>query len=289
MERIQLAQKIALARFDARPERERVFDPARALKLLARGVGASGTRVANGFDIAYLHELPRLEPFAQLSPSLAAMRDLVAGLEARYTGRSERARTIYLDLLERIERPDRSGLEGSYAVTMGLGIMTALALMEACRGQASALQWVERVLQQPAFRANAEHARMVHHLFQGDIAAATRCREHVERLRLQNQQLYVGTHMVWEIDAHVLAEDLTHVRHVEEHSGRLARTYAAWEAVHDYACAEHQRIRRDFTGALGHIDRAHRSRTRAGAAGHARALGQHGPHARAHALGARQE
>jgi hypothetical protein len=254
--RIQLGQQRAQARFDACDPEQRVHPPATALRIMVRALGAATTRVANGLDVMYMRSLPRLGAFAELSASLRATRDLMDGVEARYMGQFERARALYMELLALIEQPGNAGWDASYATIIRLAVMTALGIMDACLGRSASLDWAERAGANPDYRVNAEHTRLIYHLYQGDIETADDCRRQVERLRLQSQQLYPSTHMVWEIDAHMMADDLTHMREKVEQCARLSTTFEAWRAVHDYARSEYQRILSDYAGALTCIEGA---------------------------------
>jgi hypothetical protein len=91
---------------------------------------------------------------------------------------------------------------------------------------------------------------MLQQLYLGDIRGAEECKHRVELLRLQSQQLYEIPPLVWELGAYTIAEDLTRVRHVIEQLAPLAARYPGWRALHHYASAEYQRIRRDPARAL---------------------------------------
>jgi hypothetical protein len=256
MARIEYAIQCAKDRHAATPERDRVLEPAMAMVLLARAVSSATGRVPLGLEVSYLRSLPVLVPFAPVSPGLSVLSKLVEGLDARYTGRTERARTIYQEVLDRTAQPDRAGLDGSYAELMRLGVMNGLGVIEACMGLASSLAWAEQTASHPAYQVNAVQTRMLHHLFKGDVRAADQCKKQVERLRLQTLQLYESSHLLWEIGAHAMAEDLTRLRHSLEQIAPLAQRYEPWKAVQYYARAEHHRIRRDPAQALAAIEPA---------------------------------
>jgi hypothetical protein len=256
MTRIERAIQQATQRHAATPERERVLDPAAALPFLSRAVSAATNRVVVGLEIAYLRSLPVLAPFAAISPGLGVLSTLIAGLDARYSGRTQQARAIYQGVLERTALPDRAGLDASYVDAMRLGVMNGLGVIEACMGLESSLSWAEQIAAHPAFLLNAVQTRMLHHLFQGDVRTADLCKKQVERLRLQTLQLYESSHVVWEIGAHAIAEDLTRLRHALEQIAPLAQRHEAWKVVQHYARAEHHRIRRDPVQALATIEAA---------------------------------
>jgi hypothetical protein len=254
--RIERAIALAEARYASAPERDRVLPPHAAMAGLARAVNAAMSRVAVGLDVPYLRALPALAPFAPISVSFALLDTLIRGVAARYMGDIDRAREIYQVVLERLAQPDRAGLDSSYAEFLKLSVMTALGVMEACLGLASSLEWADRTSSQPGYLLNAAQTRMLYHLYQGNIHAADECKRQVEKLRLQSLQLYETSHLVWEIGAYSIAEDLTRLRHAIEASGPLGQRYPAWLAVQHFAGAEYHRIRRDPARALSGADTA---------------------------------
>jgi hypothetical protein len=254
--RIERAIELAQARHASVPERERVLPPQAAMAVLARTVGSATSRVAAGLDVPYLRALPVLAPFAPISTSFGLLDKLMQGLEARYTGNSERAREIYQSVLERLAEPDLAGLDRSYAEITRLSVMNALGVMEACMGLASSLEWAQRTASHPGYLLNAVQTRMLYHLYQGNIHAADDCKRQAEKLRVQSLQLYESSHLVWEIGAYTIAEDLTRLRHAIEACVSLGQRFGPWLAVQHFAGAEYHRIRRDPGRALSGVETA---------------------------------
>ena len=58
-------------------------------------------------DHELLQALPSLKIFEPLSPTLGVADQMIRGITARLTGRSELARETYLRYIERIAQPDR--------------------------------------------------------------------------------------------------------------------------------------------------------------------------------------
>jgi hypothetical protein len=253
--RLQAALQRANERDAAASEHERVVDPSAARRFLMRAVSSATGVVVASLDLPFLRSLPVLAPFALISPGFAIMSQLLEGIDARYTGRGERARKIYLEVLAHVEGPDH-GLDGSYALIMRLRVMTALGVMDACMGLDSALMWAERTAAHPEYQLNAVQTRMLHHLYQGDLRAADQCKKQAERLRLQTLQLYDSSHLLWELAAYSIAGDLTRMRYAIEELAPLAEHYDAWLAVRHFASADYDRIRRDSTQALTKIQLA---------------------------------
>jgi hypothetical protein len=292
--RVQRAIAQAKTRYAETPDHDRVLPPAEALTVLVRSIAAAASRVTRGLEVAYIRSLPRLRPFAPASPAMETIAILLDGVEARYSGRFERACEIYSKLLERTGQPDRGGLEASYADAMRLAVMNAIELMEACRGVGARVEWGVRVADHASFRVNAVETRVVQHLFLGDIASAEQCKRQAERMRLETRQLYDASALSLEIVAHVIAEDLTRVRQALSQLDSFAQRSEPWRAIRDYAVAAFHRTRRDPARALPLIVEAGK-RARAGdhqlwaqiAAVHIGVLGDLGRHAEALALAER--
>lgn len=254
--RARLALSRATARYEALPDRERTLPPHEALAVLARTVGAYTGRAHAALDPNVLTAVPNLAPFAPVFPAFGLLDSLLAGIRARYAGRPERARAIYREVIEQLERPDHGGLDGSYARTIRSSLLTALGTMDACMGLQSSLDWARLLGPLPEQQINVQQVQLVYHLYRGDVRAADTCKAQIERLRLQSQQLHESSLAVWELGAHAIAEDLTRLRHHIEQFAPLAQHYTGWKAARAYASAEYQRIRRDLPRALEAIDEA---------------------------------
>jgi hypothetical protein len=254
--RIERAIALAEARYASTPDHEQVLPPQAAMAMLSRTVGSAAGRVVAGLDVPYLRALPVLAPFAPISTSFALLDNLVQGMDARYTGSPERAREIYHSVLDRLSQPDRAGLDASYAEITRLSVMNGLGMIDACLGLASSLDWAERTSKHASYLLNAVQTRMLYHLYQGNIHAADECKRQVEKLRLQSLQLYESSHLVWEIGAYTIAEDLTRLRHAIEACTPLGQRFGPWLAVQHYAGAEYHRIRRDPARALSGAETA---------------------------------
>jgi hypothetical protein len=255
-ERLMTALATTKARYDALPEHERVLDPIAAIRQLTRAVVAAAAPIAMALDVETLRSLPQLRVFAALAPALEASNKLLEGVEARCTGRIPLARRLYAELLEIVERPDRGGIEESFAVYMRLGVMNGLGMIEAGLGLRSCASWADKIADHPAYEVNATVIRMLDCLFQGDLAGAEQQKRYADRLRIQNsgRQMHEGGHLIWEVQAHAMSGDLTRVRHVSEDIAPLAKRYPQWVPVLRYAGAEYHRLTQDFTRARGEIE-----------------------------------
>ncbi len=256
--RLAAALNRARERYEQTPEPLRVLDPVSAIRQLARVVGSALTLFTRSLDLTGLRALPDLKPLIPLSPALRVIALLVDGLGARLSGRITHARCVYEELVVLIERDDRAGLDPTVWGMVRMSAANTLGMIEAVSGLAGCLARSEQLAESPAYEVNAVVIRMLHALFQGNLAAADLAKERVDRLRIQGgrRQLYEGGHLIWELDAHVLSEDLTRLRHTVDALAPLARRFPAWRPVVRYAAAEHKRICGAFEPALREIEAA---------------------------------
>jgi hypothetical protein len=258
MPRLVKALEQVQARYNAASERERALDPLAAIKMLARSVIASSAMASMTLDVRAVRALPSLVPLIPLSPALETINLLIEGMCARYSGRSERTRELYRQLLERTAAADRGGLDASHSGYLRLGVMNTLAMLDASLGLASSIEYAEQLEREPSHRVNALRIRMLYHLWQGDSVEAERCKRDVDRVRIENpgRQWFEGAHLQWEVTAYALSEDLMRIRHAREEMAPLARRYNAWTVIDHYAAAQYQRACGDYASALTEIELA---------------------------------
>jgi hypothetical protein len=257
-ERLERALTQARQRFERTEAAERTVDPGTAIRQLAQTIIQAIGSVAQSNDIALLRRLPSLEPFYPIAPGLAVVDGLAKGNAARLHGRSEQAREIYLEMLERLAQPDRAGLDASHHLHTTTGIQYALGIMEAAMGLASSLDWAKQLEGHRLHLVNHVLLRMLYHLWQGDTRTADRLRREAELLRIQSteRQAAAGIYLLPEIVAHCLASDLTGVKHTLEALELQAQRYPTWISVLHYARGEFHRIRGDYPSALAELERA---------------------------------
>lgn len=248
-QRAEQALALAKARYERATEAERVIEPMTALRMLLRTLVSAASAVALGVDLPFLRSFPDLSGFAKIAPGATIVSSLMAGMLARYSGRLELLREIYMELLDRTTS-EAGMLDPSHLNVMRLAVMNGLAVTEACMGMASSLQWSERTAVHPAYRLNSLQSRMLYRLYMGDIEQVEETVRQIERLRVQTLQLYETSNLLWEIGAHVICEDLTRLRRCLEAVAPVAKRYESWRAVQHYVTAEYQRVRRDPARAL---------------------------------------
>jgi hypothetical protein len=249
-ERLMRALSNAASRHAAQPERERVYAPDEAIRLLAMYVALSIAESSRGFNGALVASLPALlEPFAPLSPLIAAIwQNAIAACESIFHRQSERASQRWIDVYERLGKIEGADPEIvssiRYAVAYGVGVEQATLGME------SALGWVKLLDADPMQRVNAMYLRKVMCLQQGDLEGAERWRKHGELLALQsNGRQMFTTLLTLELAVHAAAWDLTGVKQLGERIEARAERYRGWLPFRHLAHAYYRRLLGDLEAA----------------------------------------
>ena len=250
-DRIMRALATAGARFQAMPEPERLLEPLAALRELTVAMRHIIGPCAPNFDVPMLRELPSIAPFVQLSPKVLVIEKLRIGVLARVTGRFDRARELYAELLDAIAQPGHAGLDESAAEFTRLLLLSALAMMEAGLGLPEGIERVPDIEANPLFQVNAMQLRMQHYAWQGDSDAAAQCRKQLEVLRLQSsaRQTFENTYLVWQLMAQVACEDVSRIKQTLAEIAPLAERFAGWRPVLAFGRAEYLRLRGDYGAA----------------------------------------
>jgi hypothetical protein len=248
----------ASARYQATPDHERVLDPASAIRQLARVMLEAIGLIVLSNDYAFWQRLPSLAPLTPLAPALEVVDRLVQGVGARLAGRTELGLESYATLLQRLAEPDGAGLGASHLLHTRLRVTGSVGIQEAALGLASCLGRAAELEPHAMYELNAKQLRMLHHLWQGNPGEADRLRREVELLRVQSseRQAFDNQHLMAELGAHALAEDLTQMKRVADAVKPFAALYPGWVPVLHYARGEYQRIRGDYAAALAELDQA---------------------------------
>ena len=257
-ERLQRAIEMAKARYASTPEHERVLAPADAIRELATALFVSLGVVAPALDLTYLDAIPDLEPMLPLSAAITTVVKLAEAMRARLQGKLDVALSLYAEVLARVQQPDLGGMSALQGRRIEFNLMNLQGLIHAANGQPRCLELAERLAQEPIYTLNATNIRMLYALFQGDIKRALAAHKEAEQLRLQESQeeLHEGLHLLWTTEAHVISEDLTHLRQALDAIAPRAQRYPAWRAVAHWTSAEYHRIRHAYAEALSEIQRA---------------------------------
>jgi tetratricopeptide (TPR) repeat protein len=264
--RLQSSLGRAGARYAAPDHGGALFDPKTAIGLLGRAVAAAAGNVSSCLAVDLFNMLPSLAPFTPLAPALSAWQTLIDGLGARITAQVERAHAIYVTQLARLAAPDRAGLDETYQKTQELGIALVLGTIEAAMGRESSLERARMLESSPLHDVNAKRIRMLHYLWQGDLDGAERLRTEAEILTVERarRQTNEGAHLLRELLAHALAEDLMRVKRALVAMEPLAAGASGWRPALHWARAEYERIRGNLTKALDEVEAALRSMDPAG-------------------------
>jgi hypothetical protein len=256
--RLQRTFELVQERDAKRSEHDKVLEPLAAIRQLARAMLQVLSVIATSHDLSFLTSLPSLQPYVPLSPALGVVDQLVRGLHARLTARSEQAREIYDALLARMAQPDRAGLDESHHRYSSFGVMSGLGMLEASMGLGVALERAAQIESDPMSRVNAMFIRMLYHLWQGQADEADRCKLQVELLRMQHspRQWFEGAHLLGEVTAHAAAGDLTRVKQTLDDIAAMAKRWPGWIPIHQFARGEYHRIRGDHPSALEHFETA---------------------------------
>jgi hypothetical protein len=261
--RLELSLEQAQQRYDANPDGDFVLPPMAAIPQLLRVLIEALALVAFSNDYAFLKAIPSLTPLAPLSPSLTAAIRLTGAIEARITGRIEKSLEFYRPHIENLATPDGAGIVPTVRLYTRLRLMGSVGMQEAAMGLASSLTWADEIQAHPLGEAASALIRMLYHLWQGNVREAERYKRQIELLQIQSssrvfgeQHLLPGRHVLSELTAHALSDDLTRVKQSTDAIEPLARVHKGWEPVLHYGRGEYHRIRGDYLGALQELESA---------------------------------
>src|SRR5262249_13526482 len=162
------------ARYVSQTERDRVYRPDEAIRLLVHYVAISIAIGSRSQDVALIRSLPPLlAPFAPLAPGVdAILHNAIATCEARAFAQPEKARRRWLEVYERLGKMTPDQVESlnviRHAIASGIGSV------EAQMGLASATTWAELLEQDQLQRVHALSLRRVVRLQQGDWEGSER-------------------------------------------------------------------------------------------------------------------
>jgi tetratricopeptide (TPR) repeat protein len=252
MARLTEALTRAQQRYDATPEAERGLPPADAVRELARCCAMfSGVATAT-VDPDLLECLPSLTPLSPLSPAISAIQSFLDATREMVQGRTQRACSMYLAVLERLAQPDRAGLGELYHKSIRLGSLYILGLAEAGAGLPNAGERVAELEREPGNRVNAQRVHLACQMMQGNVEEAAAAQRRAELVMLQDgqQQRYPNSTLRIELFAHVLADDLSGVKQITEQLVAAAKRFPRWSALVNVGRCHYRRIQGDFAGAL---------------------------------------
>ena len=255
--RLRTALGMAGARFQAAPESERVGDPGWAIKQIVKSTLAGLGTITFTLDYQACRRLPSLAPLIPLSPAVEVVEKLVAGLGARLLGRVEASVAIYHALLERMAQPDRAGLTEVHHMTTRVRIVQGLGMLDAAMGRKSCLDFAAQVECEPIYALQGMFLRHIYLVWMGEAEEADRYKRQIDIARIESSARYgfEGQHLLSELVAYALADDMTRVKRATDAVEPRARVHRAWEPVLSFGRGEYHRIRGDYEAALAEHER----------------------------------
>jgi hypothetical protein len=256
--RLHAALAQAIQRFEATSEHERVLAPIAAIPRLAQTVMMAVGLAGRSLDYELLAGMPSLAPLVPLSAALGVVQRDVEATLLILSGRVDAARNTFLEVLERLEQPDRAGLEGSYYAHLHLSVIMAIGQLEVALGMSTAERWAPALDTDPLFAVTACQLRLQGALIAGDLRKAEEHRAAGERLQIQNcpAQLFEGLHLLSQVIAQAEAEDLLRVKQSASDIENMARQFPAWQPCLHFARGTYQALRGDVEQGLAELELA---------------------------------
>jgi hypothetical protein len=249
-DRLTRALTQAHERYQATPEHDRAYRVDEAIRMLAQYVACSIAIGGRQLDVGLIASLPPLlEPFAPLSPALAAIRqNAMATFESNAYCRSVAARARWLDVLAQLENV--SGAELQHVGVIRNAVSYGIGMCEATIGLPTADSWAARIEHDQLQQVNALQLRKLVRLSQGDFAAAEQLRQQAERLALRDRtpQMFASLLLI-ELQIYGRARDLRGVKDAHERIEQFAQRYPGWVPYRIAAEALFQQIRGDLAAA----------------------------------------
>jgi hypothetical protein len=236
------------------PDKERVFTPFEAIIELARLTGALTSMALPIFELELLQQLPPLEPFYPLSPTLKILAEFVEGARHWLQGRTNRSGEIYLKLLARIDEPDDGGFEPAQHERMHVGLHQLLGLYKAVYGIESAEEHAEVLESSRALRVNAWRVRALLQLAIGNSAEANRCLRRAELLQIQDglKERYLNAMTGTELLLRSRLGDFMGVKNQLPTLARLAEQFPNWRPVELLGRSRYHELQGELETALEH-------------------------------------
>jgi hypothetical protein len=255
-QRLTQAFQRAAQRYAATAERDRVYPPDQAIRLLAHYVVISIVIGARTLDTRLLDTLPGLlEPFAPVSPMLSAIwQNALATRESSCYRQPERACKRWIDVYAQLGTV--TGGDAHLVNTIRYAVAFGVGLGEASLGLESTKHWAEILDHDVLQRVNAMYLRKVMSLQQGDLEAAEGYRKQAELLAVQSSARQMFNNLLTlEIGVHAAAWDLTGVRQIAARIEPFAARYPGWVQFKHLAEGHFQRLRGDLTAACEAFER----------------------------------
>lgn len=258
-ERLNRALAAAQARYDALEPDQRVCTPIEGITTLALTARQAAAFGAISLDYDLLESIPDLHPFIPLSNALEyTVRHTIPASAHLTAARYEQARIDYGATRDRLMQPDRGGLDEEFWRWAMNALNFALGHINAGLCIVDAFEYAELLEADEAWKVGSWDIQRAYHLRQGNWREAEKCRDRIERLRLQSRRRppMVDTSARLELDTSAHAGDLLGVRRATERLRELVALHPGYAAYAHYGPAVMEQLRGNHQVALEHIDRA---------------------------------
>ena len=236
-ERFERALREARARFAT--SSDSVLEPLEALRPLVQMEVVTAGMVIMRMDHGLLDALPDLRPVEGLAPAIRVVRRMMDALQHRMSARSERAETVYREVLETLDGPDRGGASPTLAAFVRLGFVRGLAMLDVVYCREQALQRAAELTRDPLTAPNADMIRMLFCYFDSRprSADAFKRKQVLSRIEASPMQWHEGSHLVVEVVAHHLARDAARLRDVLVEAEAYGSEFPGWQPMIAFARA----------------------------------------------------
>jgi tetratricopeptide (TPR) repeat protein len=229
--RIRSALGRVAERHNSMPVESRGNAPGDAIKQMTGYVIMSIAVSVRLIDLRLQRSLPGLlEPFAPLSPLVAAMFHNARATCLNGEGKREAARELFVDVLEKMDALPASEL--TYMDKVRAAISQTITEIDASLGIDS--EYIARLSdldRDPNQGLGAHYIQKVVALHRGDWEAAERHRHDAELLSLQSKTRAMFSTLGQELEAHGMARDLTGVKQVRAAVSAMAARHEGWVPV----------------------------------------------------------
>lgn len=229
-------------------------DAIRALAILVRSMTSVYARTLAADQLIGLAEW--LAPFRALAPVLDLLHELTLVSTDRAV-REKRVAHRFLACAARFEDA-ALGLDETVRLSAASICTYCAAMDEAKQGKPSALTRAEQIEKVPSFAALAWHVRMLTHIYSGNTAEASQCRQRMELLVIQQDEpnTLLAMSVLYEAWGYEMCEDLTGLKVALQRVEQEAEKYSGWAPWAVLYAGDVHRLRGAVDVALSCYERA---------------------------------
>jgi tetratricopeptide (TPR) repeat protein len=251
-ERLDAALSAANEAYLATPERERGVSVKDAIQQLGQMSAMFNSVSTWTLDLATWDQMPSLEPFEPLSPSIGVVNRFADASKAFVQGRFLKSGGMHQQVLERVSQADRAGLEGSVQAGIQLGLHLVIGLRTAGLGLAVAEEHARELDKDRKLRVSAWRIRQMLHMARGDAEESRRCMRQAELLQLQigGEQHAVGSTFAAELPLAAMMGDTAALKTAVERMASIAEQLPGWRPLVVFGQSRLRLLQGDAAGAL---------------------------------------